>query len=77
MNFPTSAIFTNVLISGTKGIIEETVLSMSISLAKSRAHLKMCNIRIVAKDYPNHTLQPTPKKKILNTKTKKLLEDEV
>ena len=31
-------------------------------LAKSRAHLKMCNIRIVAKDYPNQTLRPTPKK---------------
>ena len=37
----------------------------------------MCNIRIVAKDYPNHTLQPTPKKKILNTKTKNLLKDEI
>ena len=51
-------------------------------LAKSRAYLKMCNIHIVAEDYQNHTLRPTPKKKkekkkkeILNIKTKKLLKD--
>ena len=37
----------------------------------------MCNIHIVAEDYQNHTLRPTPKKKkeILNIKTKKLLKD--
>ena len=56
--------------------MEETALSMSISLANSRAHLKMCNIHIVAKDYQNQILRPTPKnKKTLNTKTKKLLKD--
>ena len=51
---------------------------MSTSLAKSRPHLKMCNIHIAEEDHPNHIPTPPPKKKKSSTeKQKKLLDDEI
>ena len=53
---------------------------MSTSLAKSRPHLKMCNIHIGEEDHPNHIPTPPPKKKKKKSSTekqKKLLDDEI
>ena len=52
---------------------------MSTSLAKSRPHLKMCNIHIAEEDHPNHipTHPKKKKKKSSKEKQKKLLNDEI
>ena len=80
MNFPTSAIFTNILISGTKGnnrrngLVYEHILGKIKSPFENVQH-SLCSRRL-PKPHPT-AYTKKKKKKILSTKTKKLLEDEV